>query len=124
MCLGEGKRYKVQLLEAGIGEKKITFEKKGSCSYFHDKLLATFPKLQDRGGYELLRTQYRSTTKLEILSPRAAAGYNVFDLKEAVASAKIYVRPLQKDLDLKSLKVKQLSLVSLNLPYINKETFH
>ena len=56
--------YKIQLLNASLGEKKITFEKKSSCSYFHEKLLESYPKLNEAGGYELMRTKFRSTSKL------------------------------------------------------------
>ena len=63
-------------------------------------------------GYEFLCTQHRSTTRLEILHLRPAAGYNVLHLKEAIASTKIYVRPLQKDLNLEPLPEKQVPQVS------------
>ena len=35
-------------------------------------------------------TKFRSTSKLEILLPKGNAGHNVLDLKEIVASARIY----------------------------------
>lgn len=59
-----------------------------------------------------MRTQHRSTTKLEILYQRQAAGYNVLHLKEAFASAKIYVRPLQRNLNLEPLPENQVQQVS------------
>ena len=49
--------------------------------------------------------------QLEILHHRPAAGYNVLHLKEAIASAKIYVRPLQKDLYLEPLPENQVPQV-------------
>lgn len=81
--------YKTQLSNASLGEKKITFEKKSLCGYFHEKLLESYSKLKDAGGYELMRTKFRSTRKLEIFQPKGNAGHNVLDLKEMVASAKI-----------------------------------
>ena len=102
--------YKSQLSGASLGEKKITFEKKSSCGYFHEKLLESYPKLKEGGGYKLMRTKFRSTSKLEILQPKGNGGHNVLDLKEMVSSAKIYVRPLQKDLSLE--QTGQPSLVS------------
>ncbi len=96
--------YKKQLANAGLGEKKVVFKKNSSTSYFHETLLENFPRLRDGGGYELLRTQHRSTTKLEILHPKQNAGYNVLHLKEDIASAKIYIRPLQRDLNLEPLE--------------------
>ena len=102
--------YKTQLSNASLGEKKITFEKKSLCSYFHEKLLESYPKLKEGGGYELMRTKFRSTSKLEILQPKGNAGHNVLDLKEMVASARIYVRSLQNDLSLE--QIEHASLVS------------
>ena len=102
--------YKSQLSSASLGEKKITFEKKSSCGYFHEKLLESYPKLKEGGGYELMRTKFRSTSKLEILQAKGNGGHNVLGLKELVSSAKIYVRPLQKDLSLE--QTGQPSLVS------------
>jgi len=97
-------------LNASLGEKKITFEKKSSCSYFHEKLLESYRKLKEAGGYELMHTKFTSTSKLEILLPKGNAGHNVLDLKEIVASARIYVTPLQKDLSLE--QTEEASLVS------------
>ena len=102
--------YKTQLSNASLGEKKITFEKKTLCNYFHEKLLESYPKLKEGGGYELMRTKFRSTSKLEILQPKGNAGHNVLDLKEMVASARIYVRPLQNDLSPE--QIEHASLVS------------
>jgi len=67
--------------------QKITFEKKSSCGYFHEKLLESYPKLKEGGGYELMCTKFRSTSKLEILQTKGNAGHNVLDLKEIVSSA-------------------------------------
>ena len=55
-----------------------------------------FPKLANGGGYELLRLGDMKT--LEIIS-EPASGYSVEYLKSVVSSAKIYIRPLQKNLD-------------------------
>ena len=84
---------------SGLGEKKVVLKKNSSCSYFHETLLENFPRLCDAGGFELLCTQHRSKTKLKIFHPKQNAGNNVLHLKEDIASAKIYIRPLQRDLD-------------------------
>lgn len=117
VCLGQmsdngvpSTGYKSQLSSASLGEKKITFEKKSSGGYFHEKLLESYLKLKEGGDCELISTKFRSTSKLEILQPRGNGGHNVLDLKEMVSSAKIYVRPLQKELSLE--QTGQPSLVS------------
>lgn len=56
-----------------------------------EEFLVHFPKLAEEGGYELLRM--RDAIYLEVI------GYSVEYLKSVVSSAKIYVRPLQRDLD-------------------------
>ena len=47
-------KEKLALAMAGLGEKKIVFRKNGKGCHIHEKLLKTFPKLKDGGGYELL----------------------------------------------------------------------
>ena len=41
---------KMILKEAGLGEKRITFDKNGDYEHFHSSLLKEFPKLSERGG--------------------------------------------------------------------------
>lgn len=106
---------KTQLLNASLVEKKITFEKKSRCSYFHKKLLESYPKLKEGGGCELMCTKFRSTSKLEILQPKGNTGHNVLDLKEMVASARIYVPPHQKDLSLEQTEQASLGSYSLTI---------
>ena len=49
-----GHKQKVDLSMAGLGKKKITFDKNGKWPHIDEKLIAAFPKLKDGGGYELL----------------------------------------------------------------------
>ena len=126
VCLGKtidletpNQAYKKQLQSAGLGEKKLFSKKNSSCSYFHDTLLENYPRLRDGGGYELLCTKHRSTTQLEILNPRQTAGYNVFHLKEDIASAKVYVKPLQWDLNLNPLIPTEIVEVIFNFFHVN-----
>ena len=65
----------------------------------HHDLLEAFPKLRAGGGYELLRTSERNNRTLDVIPP-PPSGYTVAYLKSVAGQAKIYVRPLQKDLDL------------------------
>ena len=53
--------------------------------------------LPDPHRYELLRTNKRNSHKLDIIPP--PSGYTVAYLKSVTGQAKIYIRPLQKDLD-------------------------
>ena len=72
---------------------------------FHEDLLDAFPKLREGGGYELLRTAEGNTKLLDVI-PVPPGGYTASFLKDIVMQAKVYIRPVQKDL---SLEPGQLS---------------
>ena len=83
---------------AGLGEKKLQFPVDADSDFIYAELVANFPKLRDSGGFELLKTHDRSKLLDEIDVP--PSGYSVPYLKAVVHNAKIFVRPLQKDLSL------------------------
>lgn len=58
-----------------------------------------FPKLEEGGGFELLRAQEGGGKLLNVI-PVPQSGYSVNYLKKVVHSAKIYIRPFQKKLSL------------------------
>ena len=60
-------------------------------------LLDAFKQLDDSGGYTLLRLATNSTTLIEIEPPKG--GMTVMYLKDIVKSAKLFVRPLQADIE-------------------------
>lgn len=62
--------------------------------------------------YELLRTNERNTHRLEIIPP-PSSGYTVSYLKSVTSQAKVYVRPLQKDLDLSPTQGEETVSVGL-----------
>ena len=78
---------------AGLGEKKVEFDKNGDSSHVHEKPMKEFAKLGDGGGYEIMR----STNRKGSLS---AVGYPVYYLQGVLSQAKAYIRPMQRDLPL------------------------
>ena len=88
---------KVSMALAGLEEKSICFSKGGNSQHVHEKILEAFPILETAGGYEILRTGERGNRQLMVLSI-PPGGYTVPYLKATIASAKGYIRPLQKDL--------------------------
>lgn len=102
---------KQMLIEAGLWEKRISF-KNIDCSAdeYREQLHTEFPKLQDAGGYELMRC-IPNSNKLEnlgahsMLSPRAT--------HELVGRSKVYIRPIQKDLDLTPVTSDNLESASV-----------
>ena len=86
------------LHEAGLGEKKILFTNVDcNAEDYREKLLEEFPKLKDGGGFELLRCSANSRvlepiSSVALQSPRAT--------QERVGRSKVYIRPIQADLDM------------------------
>ena len=85
----------------GLGSREILFDLDGDELYLHEKLLSEFPILKG-GGYTLLRTNTNSTTLLSIEWPQS--GVTIKYLKEVLCSARLYVRPLQFDIEEPSLE--------------------
>ena len=86
------------LVEAGLGEKLI-FISDISCSSheFKGAIIDAFPKLEDCGGFELLRCLPNSK-QLELISTSVAQSPKL--LKSVVANGRVFIRPIQKDLSL------------------------
>ena len=98
-CSPPGPMDRGRLMQAGLGGKTLSFMESIDAEDLHHDLLEAFPKLRAGGGYELLRTSERNNHTLDVIPP-PLSGYTVAYLKSVARQAKIYVRPLQKDLDL------------------------
>lgn len=92
-------RVKEKLLEAGLGEAKITVPDIDDCgaSEFKDILLKQYPKLGDGGGFELLRC-VSNTRSLEVISTTVSRVPRL--LKSVIGCGKVFIRPIQKDLSM------------------------
>ena len=84
---------------AGLGERKIRFDGDCDAHGIYCELLVQFPKLHDAGGYKLMRTHYKGSKLLNVIDV-PPSGYNVTYLKAVVHNARIFIRPLQRDLSL------------------------
>ncbi|XP_030001828.1 uncharacterized protein LOC115427419 isoform X3 [Sphaeramia orbicularis] len=98
-------RYqKLELANAGLGERRITFQGKESCpQYFKQCLFVTFPKLSEAGGFELLRIRGSTRSRELSLISCPNTGYSVKYLKSPqamIGHAVIYIRPLQRSLNM------------------------
>ena len=83
---------------AGLGERKVSFNVDADNWEIREELQYNFPKLRDSGGFELLRLSEGGGKILQsIACPKN--GYCVPYLRAVVHHAKVYLRPLQKDLD-------------------------
>lgn len=86
------------LVQAGLGEKKINIPDI-SCSpqEFRNIVVAAFPKLDGCGGFDLLRC-IPNTKDLEAISLAVSQSPKL--LKSVVGGGKVFICPIQQDLDL------------------------
>ena len=121
-CLAETEENKVpstsiqknELVLAGLGERKVTVaDVDCSPQEFQETLLNEFPKLCNGGGFELLKCT-ASTRQLELIPFSISNSPNL--LKSWIGTARIYLRPIQLNLDLTPTEgvVEQVENVWLN----------
>ena len=84
------------LKKAGLGDRKITLNLDYGPLEVDQKLKEAFPKLEDSGGYALLRTPERGCRNLTLIE----GPYSAEILKGSIGQGKIFIRPLQNDLPL------------------------
>ena len=89
-----------QLIKGGLGRKQLMLFEYNGAADLHSEILHAFPILRDGGGYELLRVSGCGTRSALHVIPQPAQGYTVAYLKEVVRQAKVYIRPVQQDLQL------------------------
>ena len=93
---------KDELYEAGLGIKEVEFNSVDmSSEEFREVMLESYPKLKDAGGYLFFKC-IPNSRKLEPLSRSVYSSPAA--LKERVGTARTYIRPVQKDLDLEPIK--------------------
>ncbi len=91
---------KDELRRAGLGEKEVVFSSLGlDVDEFKEVLFASFPRLREGGGYQMLKCLPNSR-KLDLLSMTVHKSPSY--LKERVGNARTYLRPIQKDIELPS----------------------
>ena len=95
---GPNLEEKMALAKAGLGLKELTFSNDGDALHIHHVINEAFKELDGTGGYTLLRLTNNSTTLLEIEPPKS--GVNVKYLKDILKSAKLFIRPLQVDINI------------------------
>lgn len=87
-------KERTALLNASLGDATIQFQMDSSTLECHQQIVSKFPKLLQT-GYELLLYQRGEDAGFyNIPSP-----YTLQQMRDTAGSSKIYLRPLQKDLD-------------------------
>jgi hypothetical protein len=93
---------------AGLGEKKVSLCAFSDAQDIYAELLTQFPKLSQAGGFEFLRVPEGGGKQLDVIAA-PDSGYTGSYLRAVVHHAKIYVRPLQRDLSLDPVKDEAFS---------------
>lgn len=107
-----------QLNKAGMGKKKIKFNDKYASHFEVVTILEdNFPELKNCGGFTLHRSKSggynRPLTKL------STTWYDIKKIrKEVSSSACIYIKPLQKDLDMVANPSQKVSRLCAHFWYI------
>lgn len=95
---------RTQLANAGLGDTSIQFDLYEGIVPCHQRIIGIFPKLADV-GYELLLFQRGEGGGFWNLPPP----YTPKRLKDACGNSKIYIRPLQKDLEVEDISSEELN---------------
>lgn len=93
---------RTQLVNAGLGDCSIQFDRSQSTLQCHERIIQTFPKL-GTVGYELLLYQRGKDCGFYHVAPP----HTPKRLKDACGNSKIYIRPLQKDIELEEIAVEE-----------------
>lgn len=86
------------LSECGLGEKRIELPSDASPNEVMDIICNYFPKLRQVDGFEYLKADGSSKQFRAI--PLPDGGFTAPNLKSAARQAKIYLRPIQCDIEL------------------------
>ncbi len=105
------RREKAILQNAGLGRKKIKFNKNGSALHVKQMLEAAYPKIVQGGGFEILRSGISLNDPLQLINA-PSSGYSVAFLRDmsGLGQALAYVRPVQSNLDTNQQPVVASSL--------------
>ena len=93
---------KMKLAQMGLGFKEIKFDTDGGALHIHSAIISAYPELDFCGGYCLMRLGSGSSDLVTIEPPRG--GLNVRYLRDILKSAKLFIRPLQRDIEEKGDK--------------------
>ncbi|XP_046860741.1 uncharacterized protein LOC124453968 isoform X2 [Xenia sp. Carnegie-2017] len=97
---------KIKLQKAGLGRKRISFDKDSNAAKVKAKLEEIYARLVSGGGFEILRSGL-SPKDLYLVTPPLNIGYTVHFLRDSsgLGQAIAYIRPVQADLDSSSLEM-------------------
>lgn len=91
---------KEDLQLCGLGEKQIQINISASSSELRMQIQSLFPRLKDIGGFEYLRCLPNS--RALVVLQTIGGGHTPMSLKATLGNAKLYVRPIQQDIEMQT----------------------
>ncbi|PIK54466.1 putative G2/M phase-specific E3 ubiquitin-protein ligase-like [Apostichopus japonicus] len=90
------------LKAAGLGHKKLILDAAMAAGDLQETLFSEFPKLRDAGGFQFARTPGHQK-EIEVIPLPPGGGYSVANLKAVANQTFIFLRPIQRELDISEL---------------------
>lgn len=87
---------KIALGKIGLTVKEVKFDLDGDLWHFDSMVKGAFPELYFTGGYTLMRPS--GSKNLAVIDP-PKGGFNVRYIKDILQNARLYIRPLQNNID-------------------------
>ena len=85
----------MRLIRMGLGPKSFQFKADGDAMHVYSVITTAFPPLRNTGGYTLLRLDGK---RLLVIDDDVRHGVDVIFLRGILKQAKLYIRPLQRDI--------------------------
>ncbi len=100
---------KARLQQAGLGHRKICFNWKATAAEVKTKLEEVYPKLENGGGFEIMRCGGAQVNDLMVIQP-PCSGYSVPFLRDTagLGQAIAFIQPVQIDLDMQPEQVMDI----------------
>ena len=105
---------KFLLNEAGLGIKEVSFPIDATHAEFKEIIYKAFPRLQEGGGFEFLKCLPNSKS-LEVIP---TSYYLPKHLKGFIGNGKVFIRPLQRSLDVCLESSDEVYFYCVNTLYI------
>ncbi|XP_064626213.1 uncharacterized protein LOC135486700 [Lineus longissimus] len=98
-CVVPTTTLKSQLYDSGLGEREVVFRMCDDAAAVKDSIFSTFPKLEQTGGFEVLKVKEGSRTCLDVIQVGSFPSAKLRSFGTS-SSTKLYLRPLQRDITL------------------------
>ena len=97
-----------ELLVHGLGEIKVAIPEDANEKAVRDKLIETYPKLKNIGGFELMYVETRRKD-LNVIPP-GPDGLSMKYLAPFIGQGRIFIRPIQQDISIEEDEIEAVGI--------------